>query len=65
MQKGQELSLRFVFGLREIKMMFWRGFASYLYSTGKAIWELQRKLRGCSGFLEDDSDDFREIPAGN
>jgi hypothetical protein len=43
-------------------MIFWRGKASYLYGTGKAIWGLQWKPREHSGFLEDDSDGFREIP---
>ena len=43
-------------------MIFWRGKASYLYGTGKAIWGLQWKPREHSDFLKDDSDDFREIP---
>ena len=67
MQKGQELSLRFILGSREVKMVkemiFWRGKALYLYGTGRVIQGSQRKLRECSGFLEDDSDDFRETPS--
>ena len=42
-------------------MIFWRGKALYLYGTGKAIWELQRKLKEHSGFLEDDSNGLGEI----
>ena len=41
-------------------MIFWRGKASYLYSTGRVIPELQRKLKEHLGLLEDDSDSFRE-----
>jgi hypothetical protein len=44
-------------------MIFWRGKASYLYSSEIVIWGLQKKLREHSGFLEDDSDDFGEIPS--
>jgi hypothetical protein len=44
------------------EMIFWRGKALYLYGTGRAIQESQRKLREHLGFLKDDSDDFRETP---
>ena len=61
------LSLRFGLGSRKYErvkvMIFWRGKASYLYSTVVSIWESQRKPRECSGFLKDDSNDFREIPS--
>ena len=46
------------------EIIFWRGKASYLYykySTEKDIQGSQGKPRECSGFLEDDSNDFREI----
>ena len=43
-------------------MIFSRGKASYLYGTERDIQELQRKLRECSGSLEDDLDGFGEIP---
>ena len=43
-------------------MIFWRGKASYLYDSEIVIQESQRKPRECSGFFEDDSNDFREIP---
>ena len=44
-------------------MIFWRGKASYLYNSEIVIWGLQRKLRECSGFFEDDSNNFRKIPS--
>ena len=44
-------------------MIFGRGKASYLYSTVVATQGLWKKLRECSGFLEDDSNDFGEIPS--
>jgi hypothetical protein len=44
------------------EMIFWRGKALYLYGTRRAIQGSQRKLREHLGFLEDDSDDFRETP---
>ena len=44
-------------------MIFWRGKALYLYSTVVSIRELQRKPREHLGFLEDDSNDFGEIPS--
>src|ERR1700683_5339263 len=44
-------------------MIFWRGFALYLYNSEIVIRESQRKLRECLGFLKDDSNDFREIPS--
>ena len=44
-------------------MTFWRGKASYLYSTVVATQEPQRKPRECLGFLEDDSNGFGEIPS--
>ena len=66
MQKGQELSLRFILGSREVKMVkemiFWRGKALYLYGTEKYIWGSQGKLREHLGFLKDDSDGFGKIP---
>src|ERR1700734_620477 len=44
-------------------MIFLRGKASYLYSTVVTTREPRRKLREHSGFLEDDSNGFREIPS--
>src|SRR6202050_5486781 len=44
-------------------MIFWRGKALYLYSTVVSTQGLQRKPRKCSGFLEDDSNNFGEIPS--
>ena len=44
-------------------MIFWRGKASYLYSTAISIQESQRKLREHLGILEDDSNNFGEIPS--
>src|ERR1700691_3506461 len=44
-------------------MIFWKGKASYLYSTVISIQESQRKLREHSGFLKDNSNDFGEIPS--
>src|ERR1700691_1409542 len=44
-------------------MIFRRGKASYLYSTVVSIWEPRRKLREHLGFLEDDSNNFGEIPS--
>jgi hypothetical protein len=44
-------------------MIFGRGKASYLYGTVVTIWELRRKPRERSGFLEDDSNGFGEIPS--
>ena len=43
-------------------MIFWRGRASYLYSTAITIWGLQRKLREGSDRLEDDSEVFGKFP---
>jgi hypothetical protein len=57
MQKGQELSLRFILGSREVKMVkdmiFWRGKASYLYGTERVIQGSQRKPKECLGFLKE------------
>src|ERR1700735_59482 len=44
-------------------MILLRGKASYLYSSVVTTWGPQRKLRERSGFLKDDSNDFREIPS--
>jgi hypothetical protein len=44
-------------------MIFCRGKALYLYSSEIVIQGSQRKPRECSGFLKDNSDDFREIPS--
>src|ERR1700691_821678 len=44
-------------------MIFLRGNASYLYSTIVTTRGPRRKPRECSGFLKDDSNDFREIPS--
>ena len=61
------LSLRFGLRSREYElvkvMIFWRGKASHLYSSEIVIQGSQRKLREHSGFLEDDSDNFGEIPS--
>src|ERR1700691_1624380 len=47
---------------KEVKVMiFGRGKASYLYSTAVSIRGLQGKLRERSGFLKDDSNNFRKI----
>ena len=43
-------------------MIFWRGKASYLYSTVITIWGSQRKLREGSDRLEDDSEAFGKLP---
>src|ERR1700735_3918126 len=43
-------------------MIFWRGKASYLYSTAITIRGLQRKPRECSDRLEDDSEAFGKFP---
>ena len=43
-------------------MIFWRGKASYLYSTAVTIQGLQRKPREGSDRLEDDSKAFRKFP---
>jgi hypothetical protein len=43
-------------------MIFWRGKASYLYSTAITIWGSQRKLREGLDHLEDDSEAFRKFP---
>src|ERR1700735_651767 len=43
-------------------MIFWRGKASYLYSTAITIRGSQRKLREGSDHLEDDSEAFRKFP---
>ena len=60
------LSLRFGLGSREYEfgkvMIFWRGKASYLYSTVNSIRGSQRKLREGSDRLEDDSEVFRKFP---
>ena len=57
MQKGQELSLRFILGSREVKMVkemiFWRGKALYLYGTGRVIQGSQRKPKEGLGFLKE------------
>ena len=47
-------------------MIFWRGKASYLYSSEIVIQKSQEKLRECSGFLKDDSEVFRKflVPEG-
>src|ERR1700691_4978753 len=47
-------------------MIFWRGKASYLYSTVITIRGSQRKLREGSDRLEDDSEAFRKflVPKG-
>ena len=47
-------------------MIFWRGRASYLYSTAITIWGLQRKLREGSDHLKDDSEAFGKflVPKG-
>ena len=64
------LSLRFDLGSREFKevkvMIFWRGKASYLYSTAITIWGSQRKLREGSDRLEDDFEAFGKfsVPKG-
>ena len=42
-------------------MIFWRGKASYLYSTMDSIRESQRKPREDSDSLEDDSEAFRKF----
>ena len=61
------LSLRFVSDWESVwvvkEMIFWRGKASYLYSTVVAIQGSWRKPRECSDFLEDDSNGFGEIPS--
>src|ERR1700691_5672707 len=44
-------------------MIFWRGKASYLYSTVVSTQGPQRKPRERLGFLEDDSNGFGEIPS--
>jgi hypothetical protein len=44
-------------------MIFLRGRVSYLYNSEIVIQGLQRKLRECLGFLEDDSNDLGEIPS--
>src|ERR1700689_2955028 len=44
-------------------MIFLRGTASYLYSTIVTTQGPRRKPRECSGFLEDDSNGFGEIPS--
>src|ERR1700685_860666 len=44
-------------------MIFLRGKASYLYSTIVTTRGPRRKPRERSGFLEDDSNGFREIPS--
>ena len=44
------------------EIIFWRGKASYLYSTVITIWGLQRKLREGSDHLKDDSEAFRKFP---
>src|SRR6202042_667549 len=43
-------------------MIFWRGKASYLYSTVITIWGSQRKPREGSDHLEDDSEAFEKFP---
>ena len=43
-------------------MIFWRGKASYLYSTAITIRGSQRKPREGSDCLEDDSEAFRKFP---
>jgi hypothetical protein len=43
-------------------MIFWRGKASYLYSTVITIQGSQRKLREGSDRLKDDSEAFRKFP---
>ena len=43
-------------------MIFWRGKASYLYSTMDSIRGSQRKPREDSDSLEDDSEVFRKFP---
>src|ERR1700735_5174438 len=43
-------------------MIFWRGFALYLYSTAITIWESERKPREGSDCLEDDFEAFRKFP---
>ena len=59
------LSLRFVSDWESVwvvkEMIFWRGKASYLYSTVVAIWGSWRKLREHSDFLKDDSNGFGKI----
>ena len=56
------LSLRFGLGSRKYErvkvMIFWRGKASYLYSTAITIRESQRKPREGSDHLKDDSEVF-------
>ena len=42
-------------------MIFWRGKASYLYSTEKDIQGMKWKPRECLGLLEDGSDGFGGI----
>jgi hypothetical protein len=42
--------------------MFWRGEASYLYSTAVTIWGSQRKPREGLDRLEDDSEAFGKFP---
>ena len=44
-------------------MIFWRGRASYLYSTAITIWGLQRKPREDSDRFKDDSEAFGETPS--
>ena len=44
------------------EMLFWRGKASYLYSTVITIQESQRKPREGSDCLKDDSEAFRKFP---
>ena len=43
-------------------IIFWRGKASYLYSTVDSIRGSQRKPREDSDGLEDDSEVFRKFP---
>ena len=61
------LSLRFGLRSREYElvkvMIFWRGRASYLYSTAISIQESQRKPREGSDHLKDDSEVFGETPS--
>ena len=44
------------------EMIFWRGKASYLYSTAITIWGSQRKPREGLDRLEDDSEAFGKFP---
>src|SRR6202042_1956079 len=66
MRRVLALSLRSDLRSREFKevkvMIFWRGKASYLYSTAVTIRGLQRKPTEGSDRLEDDSKAFRKFP---